>query len=153
MGLRDAAEAAWREQQETTTVDARARLAAVLNPYDVTTLDVAAVDVGKDHRLVVFTDGDVHVAVREPAGDVHVVHAEGDRWVVDAPVSSLAGLHEVLPPLPVPPEPGVPLWEPGITVAVGQEYLYSGKTYVVVQDHVTQSDWTPDKAKTLWAVA
>jgi hypothetical protein len=153
MGLREAAEAAWQERRETTTVDARARLGAVLTPFDVSTLDVAAVRVENDYRLVVFTDRDVHVAVREPAGDVHVVHADGDRWVIDAPVTSLPGLHEVLPPLPVPPEPGVPLWEPGVAVAVGEEYLYNGTVYVVVQAHTTQADWTPDKTPALWAVA
>lgn len=28
---------------------------------------------------------------------------------------------------------------------------YSGKTYICLQDHMTQSDWTPDKSPTLWA--
>lgn len=146
--LRDAAEQAWLAQQQSATDAARAFLGTVLAPFDVTVLTVADVRVGEDHRLVVFTDGEVHVAVREAAAsEAFLVHAEGDRWVIDSQVTSLAGLYEVLPPAP---EPTVPPWEPGIAVNVGQTYTYGGKVYEVIQAHTTQADWTPDVTPSLW---
>ena len=43
-----------------------------------------------------------------------------------------------------------PSWKVDITVSVGERYKYNGKLYKVVQAHVTQSDWTPDVAKSLF---
>lgn len=42
-------------------------------------------------------------------------------------------------------------WIAGEKVLKGMQRTYGGKTYDVIQDHVTQVDWTPDKAITLWS--
>jgi hypothetical protein len=43
-------------------------------------------------------------------------------------------------------------WRPGLTVTVGQVYLYTPdkNLYQVVQAHSTQVDWTPPVCKALW---
>lgn len=41
-------------------------------------------------------------------------------------------------------------WIVGEKVEVGMHRIYNTVEYVVVQAHVTQSDWTPDKTPTLW---
>lgn len=48
---------------------------------------------------------------------------------------------------------GAPLvWEAGIQVTVGEEYLYqpNGNTYIVVQSHTTQIGWEPPNVPSLW---
>jgi hypothetical protein len=48
---------------------------------------------------------------------------------------------------------GAPLiWEVGIFVTVGEEYLYepNGNTYIVLQSHTTQAGWTPPAVPSLW---
>jgi hypothetical protein len=48
---------------------------------------------------------------------------------------------------------GAPLiWEVGIAVTVGEEYLYQpdGFTYRVIQSHTTQAGWTPPAVPALW---
>lgn len=37
-------------------------------------------------------------------------------------------------------------------VLKGMQRVYNSKTYTVLQDHVTQPDWTPDKTPALWAL-
>ena len=44
-----------------------------------------------------------------------------------------------------------PSWKADMAVSVGERYKYNGKLYKVVQAHTTQSDWTPDVAKSLFA--
>ena len=43
-----------------------------------------------------------------------------------------------------------PTWKAGVAVTLGQRYQYSGKLYKVVQNHTTQSDWTPDVVPALF---
>jgi len=41
-------------------------------------------------------------------------------------------------------------WIAGIKVIAGQRLTYNAETYEVIQEHVTQADWTPDVAKALF---
>jgi len=43
-------------------------------------------------------------------------------------------------------------WIEGEQVQIGWMRIYNGIKYEVIQAHQTQSDWTPDKATTLWKV-
>lgn len=45
-----------------------------------------------------------------------------------------------------------PVWKVDVHVSVGERYSYSTKLYKCVQEHTTQSDWTPDLTPALWAV-
>lgn len=42
-------------------------------------------------------------------------------------------------------------WVAGEKVERGIRRTYGGKTWSVIQGHVTQADWTPDKVPALWA--
>lgn len=44
-------------------------------------------------------------------------------------------------------------WAEGVAYTVGNLRAYDGKLYKCVQAHTSQSDWTPDAAASLWAVA
>ena len=48
--------------------------------------------------------------------------------------------------------PLFPAFEPGITVAAGDVYSYSGHLVECVQAHTTQADWKPDSTPALWKV-
>lgn len=51
------------------------------------------------------------------------------------------------------PQDIIPLWKPDLNVKEGdkhQFYTDDWETYVVLQDHTTQLNWTPDRATTLW---
>lgn len=43
-----------------------------------------------------------------------------------------------------------PLWEEGVTYSEGNRVKYKDKLYKVLQDHTSQSDWTPDTASSLF---
>ena len=43
-------------------------------------------------------------------------------------------------------------WIAGEQVEVGWMRIYNGVQYEVIQAHQTQSDWTPDRATTLWKI-
>lgn len=43
-----------------------------------------------------------------------------------------------------------PLWEEGITYSEGNRVQYKDKLYKVLQNHISQSDWTPDTASSLF---
>nr|DAM66975.1 MAG TPA: ChiA1-BD-binding domain protein [Caudoviricetes sp.] len=45
-----------------------------------------------------------------------------------------------------------PVWKTDVHVSVGDRYSYLTKLYKCVQEHTTQSDWTPDLTPALWAV-
>lgn len=45
-----------------------------------------------------------------------------------------------------------PQWEANMVVQVGERYRYGDILYKCVQQHITQSDWTPDKTPALWTV-
>ena len=44
-----------------------------------------------------------------------------------------------------------PAWEVNKQYEVGVRLSYNGKLYKVLQDHTSQSDWTPDVAPSLFA--
>ena len=48
--------------------------------------------------------------------------------------------------------PFYPEWEAGESLAVNDIKKYNGKLYKVIQEHTTQSDWTPDKTPALFKV-
>lgn len=52
---------------------------------------------------------------------------------------------------PVEPGGGTPLWEAGISVLVGEQYLHNGITYQVLQAHTTQVGWEPPNVPALWS--
>lgn len=43
-----------------------------------------------------------------------------------------------------------PLWEEGITYSEGNRVQYKDKLYKVLQNHISQSNWTPDTASSLF---
>lgn len=43
-------------------------------------------------------------------------------------------------------------WEVGVALAVGDLVTYSGTTYMCIQAHTTQADWTPDVVPALFLV-
>ena len=43
-----------------------------------------------------------------------------------------------------------PLWKEGVTYSEGNRVQYKDKLYKVLQDHTSQSDWTPDTASSLF---
>lgn len=46
--------------------------------------------------------------------------------------------------------PGIPAWVVPLAVTVGKVYSYGGKLYETIQAHTTQSDWTPNVARSLF---
>lgn len=96
MGLREDALAAAEAARAARVDTARARLAAVLAPADVTELQVAHLD----DTVVVFTD-DAEVCLSVAAAGnppvVRLVHGQDTDWTVRGPVSSLAELGTLLP--------------------------------------------------------
>ena len=44
-----------------------------------------------------------------------------------------------------------PAWNPCISYTAGQRIRYNNALYKVLQAHTSQSDWTPDKAPSLFA--
>lgn len=42
------------------------------------------------------------------------------------------------------------VWQPGLSVQVGDVYGYGGFLWRCVQAHTTQSDWSPEKVPALW---
>lgn len=44
-----------------------------------------------------------------------------------------------------------PAWREGVTYTTGQRVSHDGTLYKVLQDHVSQADWTPDAAPSLFA--
>lgn len=44
-----------------------------------------------------------------------------------------------------------PVWRENVNYVVGDRVLYSGMLYKVLQDHTSQTDWTPDVAASLFA--
>lgn len=42
------------------------------------------------------------------------------------------------------------IWQPGLSVQVGDVYSYGGFLWRCVQAHTTQNDWMPDKVLALW---
>lgn len=48
--------------------------------------------------------------------------------------------------------PGLYLdFAPGIAYKAGDKVLYEGALYKILQDHISQADWAPDAAPSLWA--
>ena len=43
-------------------------------------------------------------------------------------------------------------WIASEQVSIGDERIYESVTYIVIQAHVTQEDWTPPATPTLWSV-
>ena len=44
-------------------------------------------------------------------------------------------------------------WQPGISLAVGEQVTYEGVTYTVVQSHTTQTGWEPPSVPALFTPA
>lgn len=155
MAIRDAAREAWVDARSGREDEARAVLAAVLEPFDVGVLDTVDVQVTDAWALFVFHDAedDVHLAVRlrpdADGGEVHVVE-DRDGWTMTGgPVTSLAHLHEVLPepevPEPEPEEPaGPPQWTQGVTYRIGDRVTFEGAVWeCVLGDGAGNNSWRP----------
>ncbi|WP_308651820.1 carbohydrate-binding protein [uncultured Actinomyces sp.] len=50
-----------------------------------------------------------------------------------------------------PPAPSTPAWEAGVPYLAGDEVVYQGVTYRVLQEHESASYWPPDAASSLYA--
>jgi hypothetical protein len=48
--------------------------------------------------------------------------------------------------------PLFPQWAPGITVSPGEVYSWDGTLVEVIQAHMTQADWTPDRVPALFKI-
>ena len=44
-----------------------------------------------------------------------------------------------------------PTWKPEVVYVANERVLYEGVLYKILQDHVSQDDWTPDVASSLFA--
>ena len=44
-----------------------------------------------------------------------------------------------------------PAWRSGVDYVTGQRVLHGGVLYKALQDHISQDDWTPDAAPSLFA--
>ena len=44
-----------------------------------------------------------------------------------------------------------PRWQPNISYTIGDRLYYEGVLYKVLQNHISQSSWTPDVAVSLYA--
>lgn len=53
-------------------------------------------------------------------------------------------------PKPADTPAGPPAWAAGQAYTKGTKVTYKGSTYTVVQDHTSQSDWTPDAVASLY---
>ncbi|MGV3282695.1 carbohydrate-binding protein [Corynebacterium sp. 11254D000AR] len=47
-------------------------------------------------------------------------------------------------------EPTLPTWRPGVAYLAGEEILYEGRRYRVIQGHTSQTSWAPDAAHSLF---
>lgn len=94
MSLYDAARDAYRAEEGGRSDEARAALAGVLDPHDVAALTVAHYEPG----MFVFTDGDVHLAVRDRDGWQVTLVTDDQGWTAQGEVDSLAELGRLLPP-------------------------------------------------------
>lgn len=157
MAIRDAARQAWVTARSDREGDARAYLAELLAPFEVTALATADVQVEPSYTLFVLHDpeDDVHLAVRTAGGNAEweaFVVADENGWTMHGePIRSLAHLHELLPE-PAPEDEGAayPVWAPQVAVAVGDRYVFDGVVYEVRQAHTTQVTWEPPNVPALW---
>lgn len=155
MSLRDDAIAAYRASQEDNSGQARAVLADVLAPEDVSALAVEDIEPGPGFVRFVFTDSDLHLAVvlrGGSNGEVSLVEGSPGDWTSLAAIDSLETLGKVIPRLvPLPPSTSGPdAWAAGVSYAVGDEVTYDGSTYRCVQSHTSQDAWTPAAVPALW---
>lgn len=151
MALRDAARAAYEASLNDKTDDARALLLAVLGDPEgyVTALTIADTRVDEDTTLIVFTDGDIHLAARfhgTDPGEVWLVQA-GGGWQLVEQVTSLEHLGRILPSPetptePAPDEPAVWVQPTGAHDAypLGSQVTYNGKTW---ESTVADNVWRP----------
>ena len=98
--LREQATAAHQATQADQVAAARDALATVLAPFDPAPLEVAAVEDGAGFRLVVLTDDDIYLAVRQRGEQWSVALLDDDTaegWTELAQITSLAQLGELLP--------------------------------------------------------
>ena len=51
---------------------------------------------------------------------------------------------------PEDPEPGSQEWAEGVDYVIGDEVVYQGVTYRVIQDHTSAGQWTPDAVASLY---
>lgn len=150
MSLRSDAIAAYQATQADRIAAARAVLAGALAPADCSGLSVEYDADG----VVVFTDGDVHLAVSGDAVTL-VEFREGDTAPTrQAGIDSLAALGKALPDLdPVDENAAAPAWKAGVAYKVGDEVTYAGATYECLQAHTSQAAWTPSATPALWKAA
>lgn len=146
--LRDSALAAYNASQADRVDEARTFLGLVLTPFDVSTLEVAEIDVSDRYTLVVFTDGDVHMGVelRDSEKRVHLVRDDAG-WTRLAQVGSLAELGKVvddLSPADVVPDPSYTEWVQPTgahdAYALGARVTWNGKTW---ESTVGANVWEP----------
>ena len=156
MSLRSEAIAAYQADWEA---DGRKVLADVLTPFDVSTLDVLSLDVRAKFTAVVYSDGDIHLAVQMFADStpsaVSLVASDGaGGWTKQVEVTSLAQLGKVLPQYdPTDENAAPPAWATGTAYVVGDKATYGGATYSCLQAHTSQAGWEPPNAPSLWSAA
>ncbi|MGV0327296.1 carbohydrate-binding protein [Corynebacterium confusum] len=51
---------------------------------------------------------------------------------------------------PETPEATLPTWRPGVAYLAGEEILYEGRRYRVIQGHTSQAGWAPGAAHSLF---
>jgi hypothetical protein len=155
MSLREMARNAWFSSQDNHIQGARTHLATVIDPYDVSDLDVEFFQIRANVHTTVFGDSDVFLCVANDRTNdswtVVVTELRDGEWTkLSEPINSLSELGSLLAPGPNEEDPGYPEWAVGIMVAVGDRYVYEGDIYEVRQSHMTQADWTPPNTPALW---
>ena len=131
--------------------EARAHLADVLGDEVVDGLTHTITTVRNGIPVVVWSDDngvDIAVRRRDGAWSVHLVDVDqqGAVTVLGGPFTSLVevgGWFERNAAVPAD-------WQPGQAVTLGNERMYDGDVWVVLQGHTTQADWTPPATPSLW---
>ena len=150
MTLRTDAVSAYTAGQNTKATEARTALGLVLTPFVVTPMTVADTVVTEAFTLIVFTDGDVRLGVRNMAGSltwtVSLVNGVVGEWTELSLVTSLAQLGKVVG---LSPQPYL-AWVIGVVTAVNAFVTYGGFTWKCMKATTTKVGEEPPNAPTIW---
>lgn len=92
-----------------------------------------------DARYAVLSDNPT--AEQLTIGITDALSSDVAAYVTEQPDDAILRLVEALT---------YPVWRVGLDVDGGQVYHFEGNLYEVIQSHATQSDWTPDVARSLF---
>lgn len=155
VNLRESARTAWEAKESDRIGSARTELGAAIGAENAAegAMDVVEVRDTADGALVVFVDSagvNVAVNLRDGDSEVHLVRADGDRWVwLGEAVRDLPHLW-LLIDAHLPEQAAAPAWSAQVAYAVGDRVTYNGETYEAIQAHTSQAGWEPPNVASLW---